>query len=109
MHKRDTIFRTICKAGAFVALLLMVGIFAQLLIHSADAWKHFGISFLWGIDWDPAMDIYGASGTVAASGWIFHISAHRHRRLLCPPVLSVSDPVCCRRGVPAPDCSLSVL
>ena len=60
MHKRDTIFCTICKAGAFVSLLLMVGIFAQLLIHSADAWKHFGISFLWGVDWDPAMDIYGA-------------------------------------------------
>ena len=31
MHKRDTIFCTICKAGAFVALLLMVGLFAQLL------------------------------------------------------------------------------
>ena len=60
MHKRDSIFYTICKAGAFVSLLLVVGIFAQLLIHSADAWKHFGLAFLWGRDWDPAMDIYGA-------------------------------------------------
>lgn len=41
MHKRDSIFYTICKAGAFVSLLLVVGIFAQLLILSADAWKHY--------------------------------------------------------------------
>ena len=72
MHRRDTIFRTICQAGAFTALLLTIGIFAQLTIHSADAWRHFGFSFLWKPDWDPALDVYGALphilGTLLTTG-----------------------------------------
>ena len=60
MRYTDTIFRTICQSGAVLALLLVVGLLGQLCIHSADAWQHFGLSFLWGENWDPAVDDYGA-------------------------------------------------
>lgn len=60
MQHTDTLFRTFCQAGAVLALLLIAGIFGQLFIHSADAWQHFGLPFLWGSNWDPAVDDYGA-------------------------------------------------
>ena len=60
MHRRDRIFRITCQAGAMIALLLTVGIFVQLSIHATEAWQHFGISFLWSSEWDPAIDSYGA-------------------------------------------------
>ena len=43
-----------------ISLLLTVGVFAQLIVHSADAWQHFGLSFLWSSEWDPAAEQYGA-------------------------------------------------
>ncbi len=57
---------------ASIAGLLILGIFIQLGIQSADAWKEFGISFLWSSEWDPANDIYGAwpniLGTLMCTG-----------------------------------------
>ena len=47
-------------SGAALAMLLVAGILGQLCIHSADAWQHFGLSFLWDINWDPSLDEYGA-------------------------------------------------
>lgn len=43
-----------------ISLLLTVGVFAQLIVHSADAWQHFGLSFIWSSEWDPATEQYGA-------------------------------------------------
>ncbi len=43
-----------------ISLLLTVGFFAQLIVHSADAWQHFGLSFIWSSEWDPATEQYGA-------------------------------------------------
>ncbi len=60
MQRTDTMFRYTCLGGAALALLLLAGILAQLGLHSAPAWQHFGFSFLWGSDWDPATDSYGA-------------------------------------------------
>lgn len=72
MHRSDTIFRTICLAGALLTLLLTAGILIQLCIHSSDAWQHFGVSFLWSSEWDPGMDSYGALphilGTLLTTG-----------------------------------------
>ena len=60
MQRQDAIFRMTCQAGAMISLLLTVGVFAQLIVHSADAWQHFGLSFLWRSEWDPAAEQYGA-------------------------------------------------
>lgn len=72
MQRTDTMFRITCQAGAALALLLLAGILAQLGLHSAQAWQHFGLSFLWSSEWDPALDIYGALphilGTLLTTG-----------------------------------------
>lgn len=72
MQRSDTIFRITCQAGAAIALLLMAGIFIQLCLHSAEAWQHFGLSFLWNTNWDPGIDDYGALphilGTLMTTG-----------------------------------------
>ncbi|MBR4108189.1 MAG: phosphate ABC transporter permease subunit PstC [Akkermansia sp.] len=60
MQQTDTIFRIICQIGAFLPLLLVAGILSQLCVHSTDAWEHFGLSFLWGSNWDPSVEDYGA-------------------------------------------------
>ena len=60
MQRQDAIFRMICQAGGMISLLLTVGVFAQLIVHSADAWQHFGLSFIWSSEWDPATEQYGA-------------------------------------------------
>lgn len=50
----------------------MAAIFAQLLIHSTETWEHFGLSFIWSCQWDPAQDVYGAlphiAGTLLTTG-----------------------------------------
>ncbi len=55
-----------------MALLIVAGIIGQLCVHSAEAWQHFGISFLWNSHWDPATDDYGALphilGTLLTTG-----------------------------------------
>ena len=50
-----------------ISLLLTVGVFAQLIVHSADAWQHFGLSFLWSSEWDPATEQYGALPHISGS------------------------------------------
>lgn len=47
--------------------LLVPGIFLQLGLHSADAWREFGVGFLWSLDWDPAQELYGAWPNVAGT------------------------------------------
>ena len=72
MQRSDSLFRITCLAGALLALLLMAGILIQLCVHSAEAWQHFGLSFLWNSEWDPGMDAYGALphilGTLLTTG-----------------------------------------
>ncbi|MBR5522871.1 MAG: ABC transporter permease subunit, partial [Akkermansia sp.] len=67
MQRQDAIFRLICQAGGMISLLLTVGVFAQLIVHSADAWQHFGLSFLWSSEWDPATEQYGALPHISGS------------------------------------------
>ncbi len=67
MQQTDTIFRTTCLLCASLAGLLMLGIFIQLGMHSADTWSRFGLSFLWTQDWDPAADLYGAWPNIAGT------------------------------------------
>lgn len=47
--------------------LLVPGIFLQLGLHSADAWREFGVGFLWSSAWDPAQELYGAWPNVAGT------------------------------------------
>ncbi len=67
MHHTDKIFRGTCLICAGLIAALMIGIFVQLGLHSADAWKQFGLPFLWSEEWDPSLDHYGAWPNIAGT------------------------------------------
>lgn len=72
MQRIDTIFRYFCMACAGIAGILMLSLFVQLLYNSADAWREFGLSFIWSEDWDPYEMKFGAlphiAGTLLSTG-----------------------------------------
>lgn len=72
MKHIDPIFRYLCMACAAVAGCLLLGILVQLLQNSMDAWKEFGVDFIWNEDWDPYENKYGAlphiAGTLLTTG-----------------------------------------
>ena len=67
MFKTDKLFKagTLCSASIIGAL--MIALFACLFTSSADAWKEFGIGFLWSGEWDPTADRYGALPALAGT------------------------------------------
>lgn len=67
MKAIDPLFKTVCLGCASVIGLLMLGVFVQLGLHSADAWREFGAGFLFSSEWDPAQDIYGAWPNIAGT------------------------------------------
>lgn len=60
MLHTDPIFRRLCQSCASLIGILMLGVFIQLTLHSAEAWQRFGPGFLWSCEWDPARQIFGA-------------------------------------------------
>lgn len=72
MFKTDKIFKIVCLGCASLIGLLMLGVFIQLGVNSADTWDKFGIGFLWSEEWDPVDDKYGAwpniAGTLMTTG-----------------------------------------
>ncbi len=67
MQSTDKIFKALCMSCASIVGLLVLGIFIQLSVQSADAWSTFGIGFLWSSEWDPAKDVYGAWPNIAGT------------------------------------------
>lgn len=67
MQRTDQYFKRFCQFCAALAGLLMLGIFLQLCLHSAEAWQRFGPGFLWSDEWDPARDLYGAWPNIAGT------------------------------------------
>lgn len=56
----ERIFRFATLGGALLLPLLMAGLFWQLGASSADAWRQFGLPFLWSTQWNPAANEFGA-------------------------------------------------
>ncbi len=67
MQSTDKLFKLACMLCASLAGLLVLGIFIQLGVHSADAWQKFGLGFLWSSEWDPAQEVYGAWPNIAGT------------------------------------------
>jgi len=63
-NRGDLIFRWLCTLAAIVTILIMVGIFAQLLKQSIPCFKKFGAAFLWDQKWDPASMTFGAASSI---------------------------------------------
>jgi phosphate transport system permease protein len=58
--KADGIFRILCFCAASVMIIILAGLFLQLLIHSMPSIKKFGLSFIWSVKWDPVREEFGA-------------------------------------------------
>lgn len=56
----DTIFKSIAFLFALALLLLTLGILYELWVRSALSREEFGWSFLWGTNWDPVQEQFGA-------------------------------------------------
>lgn len=67
MKSTDRYFKAFCLGCALLTGLLMLGIFLQLGLHSAEAWRKFGVGFLWSCEWDPAQEVFGAWPNIAGT------------------------------------------
>lgn len=63
----DSVFKTICMACACLIGLLMLGFFVQLFVNSSDAWREFGLGFLWSDEWDPVAEKFGALPSIVGT------------------------------------------
>ena len=66
-HIADRLFGGITGAAAFVVLLIIAGLFYQLIARSWSSIEANGLSFLYSTDWDPAHDRYGAAVFIAGT------------------------------------------
>lgn len=63
----DTGFRHLTRLFAFLVFVLLLGILVSLVYGSRDSIATFGPAFLWGDDWDPVQQNFGALVTVAGT------------------------------------------
>ncbi len=60
----DALFRALALGSAALVVLLMLGFFVQLLIHSQPAIAKFGLQFIWTDEWDPVKLEFGAASAI---------------------------------------------
>jgi phosphate transport system permease protein len=60
----DVLFAALCQGAGILVLLLLGGIIIGLLIGGWPAFQHFGLSFIWGTDWDPVQEVFGAGVSI---------------------------------------------
>ncbi len=61
---KDIAFKALSYGSAALVILLMVGFFVQLLIHSEPAISKFGLKFIWTDNWDPVKLEFGAASAI---------------------------------------------
>jgi len=61
---KDMAFKALSLGSAALVILLMVGFFLQLLIHSEPAMAKFGLKFIWTDEWDPVKLDFGAASAI---------------------------------------------
>lgn len=67
MNRTDRLFQVACLLCAGLGVVLMVAFFAQMGAASWDAWRRFGMGFLFSTEWDPSNDQYGALAPVVGT------------------------------------------
>lgn len=67
----DWIFNTLISVAALTVLLVIIGLFYELIGRSWSAIKHNGFDFLWATEWNPSREVFNAGafifGTVITS------------------------------------------
>ena len=56
----DRIFAGLCKGAGIFVLILLGAIIVELFIGGWPAFRAFGLSFVWGANWDPVAEEFGA-------------------------------------------------
>ena len=56
----NNVYRVLLAVGAFIFVVVMGGLVADLVIQARPAIAHFGLSFIWGTQWNPVTAHYGA-------------------------------------------------
>jgi phosphate transport system permease protein len=57
--RAEATFKRTLLITSIVMIVIALGIFITLLVHSMPSLKALGIKYLWGRTWDPVADIYG--------------------------------------------------
>ncbi len=72
MKRTDFLFRLLCLLCATLAAVILGALLFQMTAASLDAWKRFGVAFLFSSQWDPVAEEYGAlvplTGTLLTTG-----------------------------------------
>jgi phosphate transport system permease protein len=67
----DRIFAGLCKGAGIFVLILLGAIIVELFFGALPAFRAFGLGFVWGADWDPVAEEFGALvpiyGTIVTS------------------------------------------
>ena len=67
----DRIFAGMCRGAGILVLVLLGAIILELFIGALPAFKAFGLAFIWGDNWDPVSEQFGAIvpiyGTIVTS------------------------------------------
>lgn len=67
----DRIFAGLCRGAGIFVLVLLGAIIVELFIGSLPAFRAFGLAFVWGDNWDPVAEEFGALvpiyGTIVTS------------------------------------------
>jgi phosphate transport system permease protein len=71
LHVGDTAFRVFLTLAALTVLVTLAAILLNLFNGGMQAFQRFGLQFIWGTEWDPVRDVYGAlpaiTGTIVSA------------------------------------------
>lgn len=56
----DALYRAVMIVAGLMTALLVIGIGGQLWLNSELSRNEFGLTFLWGTDWDPVQEVFAA-------------------------------------------------
>ena len=60
IHPADTAFRLSLHAAGAIVVIVLLSILAIMFIGGKLAFDTFGLGFIWGTEWNPVTQIYGA-------------------------------------------------
>jgi phosphate transport system permease protein len=67
LHFGDTAFRVFLTIAAMTVLVTLAAILINLFTGGMQAFQVFGLHFIWGTEWDPVRDVYGALPAVTGT------------------------------------------
>ncbi|MFZ2030770.1 MAG: phosphate ABC transporter permease subunit PstC [Vitreimonas sp.] len=67
LHPGESLFKILLYVAACIVLVTLAAILIILFMSGQDAFRHFGVQFLWTDQWDPVRNLYGAAAPIAGT------------------------------------------